>query len=411
MALVMLSWTSQAFARFNHEDADQIDSDYNLNTETYNDVMSYRWPVDWRQQWDESRSGGRVTAGSLTMTRFYYLEEIRLDPAPLGPFSIAFEQGRQEDYAESMESREVRLGIKLNDWMRFLVLGDGGALKEYGDVGLGLRLFESESHFSDVYYWSVDHYYNEKNHEIGAFRDAPTKTLGVRSKRLVSLDLPGWEFRGEADLPFEWTRPSRGKYAYERVRFDGKASWRALPRYVAFTSLSQDVKRENWKSIDRASGLGIHRKVSIAEFGLEQDLDLGSNLASYSFSLLFLNRETRWLKTGGGERYQQWTPDNPPDESLRREVGADFRRYSRLTSVTSLTNGLIVNAVQIDEAPARWQSLEVKYVTALKWDFSPKSGFGLNATWDIDQVTRDFPYSKAAFRPWGGGNIQAQVVF
>ena len=35
----------------------------------------------------------------------------------------------------------------------------------------------------------------------------------------------------------------------------------------------------------------------------------------------------------------------------------------------------------------------------------------LNTTWDIDQLKDDFPYKTAAFKPWGGGNIQFVAVF
>ena len=54
-----------------------------------------------------------------------------------------------------------------------------------------------------------------------------------------------------------------------------------------------------------------------------------------------------------------------------------------------------------------WDATEIKYQLLLDIKLNKNSMFGINTTLDIDQIARDFPYSKKApFRPWGGGDLQ-----
>jgi hypothetical protein len=400
-------YTTTSQARFHHEDANHIDSDANLGTEYYNDLVSYRWPYSWRKSWDQSHSGFRVTAGSLTMTRFFYQEDIKLDPIPTNPMSVAFEQHRFEDFAEMEETREVRVGFKVLPSLRLFLLGDGSALKEYGDVGAGVRLFESEWMATDVLYWSVDHYYNEKNHEPGAYRSDQTKTWIFRSYNLDPSSTVRWQVHVENDLPFKWVRPSQGVYDYERRKVHMKFAVANSPQSEFFIDVSTDSKNESWSTMDTTKNLSFQRRVNRSELGVEG----GDSAHNYSISVDFITRESLWRKTGEGVDQMPWSVAPYPLTSQRREIGFYGYSHLRISPTTVFTSGLVSNKPEIIEDSRTWNEYEIKAVTAYHWDFSDKSGFALNATWDIDQLGRDYPYTKHTFRPWGGGNIQAFLVF
>lgn len=398
-----------AFARFHEHDAQQIDSDANQNTETWNDKNSYRWPLSWRRQWDRSQSGMRVSAGSLNMTRFNYLQDIRIDPMPRAEVSIAFEQHRDEDYVEAQESQEVRLGFRVIDAARILVLGDTSSLKEYGDLGFGVRLLESESHFTDFYYWSVDHYYNEKTHEEGAYRSDTLRTWGIRSVRVAAPREFGWQMAGERDLPFTWYRPTTGAYIYERTKFSGRIDWRQDPLRSWYLSEQIDRKSESYTALPVATaGLGLMRHANIIELGYEY---FDGAQTGWTIAVQSIARKSVWTKSGSDAALKNWTESIPPNSSMRKEWGVYGTQEFPIASRTVFVHGAYVNDPDITEDQSHWRELEIKYQTELLWNFARNSGFGLNATWDLDELIRDYPYREQSFRPWGGGNIVAQITF
>lgn len=397
------------YARFHEEDADEIDPDFHLNTETWNDKNSYRWSSFWRQQWEKSHSGYRVSAGSLNATRFNFDDELKLDPISLKPVSLAYNQQRREDYTEAQIEREVRVGIKVLEPLRILILGDTTSLKEYGDVGLGVRLFESTSHHTDFYYLSMDHYYNEKSHEEGSFRNSLTRTWGVKSYQQPALHGFGWELKLENDLPFRWHRPTRGDYHYQRLQGNGRVSYQSQTHSTLYLSANYDVKEEGYKTINDSpqTHLTLNRHAAILELGIESQ----TSQSRYTFGVQSVDRRTKWDKSGDPELQKQWSEEIPPNSSVRREWGLLFSDERDVSNSIQFIQGLYVNDVHIKEDRDRWDVVEIKYQTALSWIFSSEANFGLNATWDLDQIARDFPYRSKSFNPWGGGNIQAQIAF
>ncbi|MCX6119535.1 MAG: hypothetical protein NT027_18515, partial [Proteobacteria bacterium] len=134
LTTMMLLLSGESFARFNHRDASRIDDDSALNTESYNDEFSYRYPAAWIDQWNESSMGYRASAGSLSATRFIFTQNIKLDPNPLADFSLAFFSDRKEDYSEIVDQNELRFGMKVINELRLFVLADTASDKEYSDL-------------------------------------------------------------------------------------------------------------------------------------------------------------------------------------------------------------------------------------------------------------------------------------
>lgn len=386
-----------------------IDQDFELNTESYNDRLSYRRPISWDANWDWASSGFRVSAGSLTMTRFYFVEDIKIDPISTNDLSIAFEQSRVEDSTEIEEARELRLGIRLIDQLRLLVLGDGSVDKEYGDIGVGARMFETEDQHLDFIYWSVDHYYNDKTHEPGATYLQPARTYELRGWRKIFSDSVSGSAKIESDLPFSWQRPESGIYSYWRNKVSGTLNLGSTADQFYFLTVENDEKFESWSSLDGLNQMRFKRRATFVELG--KSWRPYSVDQAFRMSVFGVNRLSKWAYPEDEKTIKKRSLAVPPSSSDRKESGIDVRSESLLSPRSKFSQGVVANNVTILEGARRWRNLEVKYVTAVNWNFTPEAGFGLNATWDIDQITRDFPYQQAPFRPWGGGNIEAQMVF
>ena len=97
-------------------------------------------------------------------------------------------------------------------------------------------------------------------------------------------------------------------------------------------------------------------------------------------------------------------------KSKRREMGAFYTKSSKTDiSSVSLQLGGYVSLVRIEEEKT-YKEVEVKLQYGILYQLSENSMLFFNTTWDIDQLIKDFPYQKDPFRPWGGGNIGAQLT-
>lgn len=76
MAFFLLSTPfSPVLAKFEPNDAEEVDRQEDISLEFYNDIISYRAPIHVQNKWDESPVGFRLNAGSLDAKEFSYLQE------------------------------------------------------------------------------------------------------------------------------------------------------------------------------------------------------------------------------------------------------------------------------------------------------------------------------------------------
>ena len=53
--------------------------------------------------------------------------------------------------------------------------------------------------------------------------------------------------------------------------------------------------------------------------------------------------------------------------------------------------------------------MEVKAQVAWDYTYNDSASAFVNTTWDLDQLSSDFPYTEKSFNPWGGGNVNVQI--
>lgn len=406
----VLAFASNADARFLHDDATEIDREEFLSSETYNDEISYRFPRRWQEFWDLSTIGYRVNAGSYNVTRFMFLEDIKVTTDKSRPVSFGFTQMRDEDMIEQRLESEVRVSFNYMPG-RFAILGDGSTFKQYGDIGLGFTYERDQNLSMEFQYWSVDHYYNTK-------KEFPIDSY--TKKPITYVLLLNWEFTGAArlkyrldyDTPTRWQRLSQGYYYnYSRTTHDIQLRIGDKRGFNFNIDTNFDAKLEDK---ERTTAVGnyhksLDRHVNTMEiYGIYSPV-LGRDATA---GIIYITRDAKY----DYPRDINVTPDlvgEPYSPTSSREEMVYYTTYYHpFTGASFFQYGLYINDVLRKEVgSADDQKTEIKFQFAWDFQMDKYASVFLNTTWDIDQLQHDFPYKTAAFKPWGGGNIQFVAVF
>jgi hypothetical protein len=437
--LAVLLYASPSQGRFRHVDALRIDPEDETNRETYNDRVSYQSPYSWTQKWQNRRVGYRASAGSLNNRRFLFFQDIKLQSSPDVPWYFSYEQNQADDVVEQITYREIRLGRTVARGWRFDLLTDGDLYKEFGDLGVSLVSLLEDRKQVELYFWSVDHYYNQKKVEGENSYDKTPVTLGAKGSFSVARTQT-LSFRLEYDSPLNWNLASRGvKYDYQLsqaslgwmmpIGTEDAASQQDQPALSA--TLNYQLKSETlWPTSGHVREILTQTRISDRE-----DLNSWGRLARTSFDLdLHVHWPTASLTYDGGlwgiYRQAQITrpvfPDDglsPTEDANRDTLGEEeylfLRReealYGSVSGPSIIQNvtwhqGFTANYSQITFTPDR-DGLELKYNLGFEFRANDQAKVYLNSTWDLDQLSQDFPYTKRPFRPWGGGSIQFLATF
>ncbi len=410
LALALLCVPQEVAARFMHEDASEIDREERLSSETYNDEVSYRFPLRWGELWDLSTIGYRVNAGSYNITRFMFLEDVKVTTDAARPVSFGFKQKRDEDMVEQRLASEIRLSFNRELW-RVALVGDGSTFKQYGDVGLSLMAVPTQMFSAEAVYWSVDHYYNSKKEFVVDSYTKRPKTYSLRLK---------WEFPGTARLRYDldydahtkWTRLSQDYY-YEYSRMTHHLALRIGDRrgYSFNIDAYIDAKSEDKEHVTTVGNYhkSLDRSVSELEASVVYSPQVGTDAAA---GIIHVARDAQY-------NYAQdaaVTPDlvNEPysPSATRDEMVYYSTYYHPVGGASYFQYGLFVNDVERTEVgAAAARNTEVKFQFAWDFQIDKYASVFLNTTWDLDHLYENFPYRTAAFKPWGGGNLQFIAVF
>jgi hypothetical protein len=392
--------------RFDPADSDKVDQERRLGSETYNDEISYEFTERSDQEWASSLSGYRVTAGSFNMSEFYFCEDIRLRTGRDGSTRLNFNSRRYQNLINDKTDREIRLEQRIGESeFYWALLADGDSVKSFADLGTGLA-FESDRFFAKLDYWSVDHFYNTKT--LTEPDQYQQRVYAVEFETAFKTDLGSMMFMQNYNSPVDWQRPSLNlqygwrenlqtliwqspKYNFQQIRF-------SVAKIQKTESLHEQVNSSVFtKSLEHsftAAGLDWIKSLPKSE-----DLKLGIRT---------------WFRDANYE-YSGSLPDSAeprlvePDSS-RREIALYLTRYRYFRNGSGAQFGLHMNRVR-QERDISSSDTESKFQTAYDWRLAENANMFWNFTWDLDQLARNFPYRTKPFRPWGGGNIQINIVF
>ena len=358
LSIAMLIWSSLAWARFQHTDADEIDSDGKLDTEYFLTLRAYRPPSFWNGRWQNSLNGLRLTTGSLGVDRSFLKEEIKAGVS--GPIRIGVRHERQEDLVEQTVQREVQLGISPLFFLELSALADGGTFKQWADVGGRLRLGVRRLHLSGEVWW-VDHFFNQKNPDEDSYVIKPTtqSLKAVVNTLYGALDIEAFK-----DSPLELNRDSLG-YRYKYSKEGTKASLRlGLPHFLRITAkYNHEAKVE--EKVSFVSGVEDGRK-GLDRSHEEQSGAIEFGPISNHMRIGYFVLERLSLINFSAE--QEIAPSVGDDENslIRKESGAFTTFHHSFFESTNvyLQWGLYVSEVTIKSAPSSQQiSPETEFET------------------------------------------------
>jgi len=407
--LLAAALATPASARFLESDADRIDEEDRMHEENYNDKASYRYPVSWDRLWVDHDVGWRANAGSLSINRFDYREDIKLVASEGDvPFELGYVQTRRDDMIDQRLERELRVSyIGLAPFLATF-LGDGNSHKEYGDMGAALAWRPGNGNFVEAYYWDPDLYFETKKSYSDDQILHRTHTTGLRGSWDLGILRASWEV--SHDSPLLWSRPSHGySYAFERRLIEWRLEGGGQQGWSGYLCGIHEGKREMklWSvpvpAIYRKS---MRRRSDNIEAGVVQSksgediavtVQMVQRDAHYEFEDIAMLGNGDYEEPPGRERshwndHGLYVTDHFPLEG----VGGRAKHFFQL--------GLYSNYVTVPERKnTPW--FEVKLQTAYDIRIGSHGGMFLNATWDLDQFTRSYQ------KQWGGGSLAFFLLF
>lgn len=408
LILSIVCFSTVSHGRWVHIDADYVDGEENRDVEAFNDELSYRYPLYWKRQWDNYDNGFRMTSGSLDGFRTLYLQEIKFEQGN-DTFRVGYFEDRFEDSVVVYNESEINFIYSPTKFFEFSLLATSLTYKKWSDLGAALR-FKADGMFDlKVKGWLIDPYYNEKEFiNTDSYIEEPFNyfaSLDMFFGDRVSLLLE-WS----NDPLMVWDRVSEGyEYTHSRVFGSGELSFEYSPlwTYKIFGYGENKTESKDWTTIE----------------GLSYAKSVDKDFIRYGFAAEYLNdRES--LVTGievldidqdaENSGYQnisaELVKESAAQEGSRDEYMA-FVEYSHsVGEYTNIQYGYHMNHV-INDYFTRRVSNEHKFQILMDWRLTKNSAIIVNATWDIDKIAKDFPEYEKGFEAWGGGDLQAVIVF
>ncbi|MBI2602680.1 MAG: hypothetical protein HYW48_06465 [Deltaproteobacteria bacterium] len=399
--LLTVSIAYTAEGRFYHTDADEVDREERLSSEYFNDINSYDYPYLWSRYFDVAQIGYRVSAGSLDLARFAFLETIKLgssrEPQVV---DLHFLQQRDESLLEQNFFQELRLTLNTPMGPYFSLLADGGTFKKWADMGGALGFRQSENRYFEVFYWSVDHYYNSKVEFVENSRDPKyLRTVGAKTRWTLWGDSEV-QATLEHDQPLVWYRGNQGYvYEYRKIKEHVKLrspTWRASALYLSWER-ERKAEAKEWTSVGYRKSMD--RFAETVELGLLREKD--DKLTKFFVQSIFRHADYDYIE--GSAQPERFSPD-----STRQEWALAFTRNRPLSSFARWQWGLFYNRMRFDVDSEYELDRELKIQTAFELNFSDNAISFWNLTWDLDRL---WDHRGVPFQPWGGGQASFLMTF
>lgn len=411
-----LCFSPKSLARFSHLDADEIDQEEVLNSESYNDATAYRFSSLWNRSWDKTNLGYRVSAGSLNANKSLIVEDIKLQTDRARPVSIGYERHRNEDLLERRAEQELRLNFSLFDAPSLgskvytSVLADGGHFKKWSDLGLAVGVLGTDRHFSEIYYESVDHFYNTKETGVGDRYSKKPWSVGLKDFRALTSTVE-MKFFAEFDAPMQWNRPTQNyDYEYARQNISLEFGWHLDEENHLTWKGNYENKEESRQWFDINLKKKLERKV------FEQDVNYRRSTSALDYNEFGLRpviRKAEYAYSGNAVDPEKDEPGELSPNTARQEVLAYWFSHQAISDsqMHCVQYGTIANHSKIGEGTQDSFTNEVKFQFAYEHWINETSALLLNTNWDVDYLATKFPYSKNSFHPWDGGDIQIMATF
>jgi hypothetical protein len=405
--------STPAAARFDLADEATIDSEELLHEETIMDMANYRPRPSWRETWDTGINGFRFSAGSVTQTRFFYDEDIRLESTRKAPVTLGFSQRRVQTPAESRLDREIRLQANTTPadaarpWHASL-LADGNTWKAEGDIGLALGTHDLEGSYWDLYAWSIDPFYNKKGPTYRHYVDQP-RALGFRGRErhITGLGVLLWSFSYEPGLILE-DDILHTRYSYAATQAQWSLTYPLSEAWSLRWDAQHDTKEESREALGEASQTSPFKRLSRATH--TDDFALINPRRDLEFGLLHSLRLADYDQRGWNNPRSVIFERSDPSHTRQEILGYAFWDFYGEGEMNRLRTGVMgtLGRLSIPEQGNDFLLNEGKINTG--WEFH-RDNLGIVAatSWDLDLLVENLLAGKK-HRLWDGGNLQFQMT-
>ena len=415
-------YSSLLVARFNHRDADSIDSDRRLDTEYFLILKHYEPIKDWQSNWQDKAIGFRINTGSLGVNRSFFQEDVKFATGGEYVFFGLRRQG-SEDLVGVTRADEISLGVAPFDFLKFFILADGGTYKKFADVGGRVMLYTTWLTLSSSL-WSVDNYYNDKEDSSDRYEKKPVTESIELALRFPWLRVDASRHQ---DFPTVWQQDSRDLIYSYRKEWDF-AKVRLGAKEVFYLEM-QYRKESKIESLATVLSPTIQRKNLIRNHqAFDVDLVFSGDSKSYfSLGAFALDRDTVYrglnLEESSDASAESIFSNEPSIARVEQGMSTSFHHSVGGSNTNFFLWRLSVAEVSIKEATAQsiGDESQAEYFDAVdtprtesifQWSWNiylqHSSRILISTLWDLDQVERDFPYSEKPFSPFSGFNVQFQ---
>ncbi|MBP9706719.1 MAG: hypothetical protein KBD78_03690 [Oligoflexales bacterium] len=437
LGLVLFSITTTARARFHPNKVESLTLEEKLGTEYYNDVYSYEWPDSWQIKWSEYntlsslglfenttklRAAYLSSVGSLNANVFLHQEKLLLQSAPNSSFSLQLSRQRYSDLLIDEVEHELHLVFRPDLFgSYFKLMFEPMGAKKWIDIGFALGFLNRGHGFFELFYYSVDHYYNTKEEAgQGRYGKKPWYS-GLKTAWNLSPHIK-FTLNYAYSSPVSWTQPQFSRkteyhdkdlemqidyhdehYGRLSVFHQSHSSLHAIENQlttaentIGFINSGQD-KKFIGSGIAWIYGLNADTELDIKFRHIERNVQRELLISDNFLQDAVVSFEPKPLSLSHQEQIISTT-------ATQESFGVN----------NNLIYGFVVSNVALNKnIAATSQENQERQEVKFRFNFEHVVGesgsiiFGSN--WDLDKLVDQFPYSKKRFEAWDGGSIAVSL--
>lgn len=220
----------------------EVDSEYQTI------MNAYTYSAEWEREWSESRRALDLSVGSLSNSRFFQYNRLKIEVPLTDGLNFHFHGFQQRDREVDQTRHILELSQKLTSQFRINAYGEPSTFKRENDIGFALLWLPVQN-------WQNRFYYTFHDLTRADHNDKPDKFVGGQSPNSVGWSLSGlsgpvWLHAGfRYDQPVKWLRPQESRlFRYSKTLIYADGILRLSDRLRLSTRLQFD---ETLKAQDR----------------------------------------------------------------------------------------------------------------------------------------------------------------
>lgn len=353
----------------------EVDSEYQTI------LNAYTYSADWEKEWSQSRRALDLSIGSLSNSRFYQYNRLKLEVPLSESLNFHFNAFQQRDREIDQTRHILELSQRVSPQFRINAYGEPSTFKRENDLGFALLWLPSES-------WQHRFYYTFHDLTREDHNDKPDKFVAGKSPNSM-----GWHISGDTgrlwmragfryDQPVKWLRPQEGRdfsYGKKLIYADGIISLRDRKRFTSRLQWDETYKAQ---ARDTAASTITPERWRLNRFFARFSFVQGEAEDPWGYEASVMHAQRRWNALNGEmSHFNELASLAFNFRGTRR--GENFDRYR-----VEYEAGFFRRFGDMALAPTQKDSpAEHRLQTAYEFSFQSKAKLRLALNFDADQWT------------------------